>query len=219
MDISIFKRKEMLMDIYVFDNSGRNLPERFGTYCYELLIGKTLTEAHNNISGHPLALITFTHIANVDFIVPTEEDKQILKGIFTEMLYNFNITVSDNSIWYSKKAKNNIIISDSVFSNKNDLESFLHLYINAISNKGKEEKKREMYIIENKRSGNIILKTPDFELAKKTCDKNPCCVIHTRDGKHVYNSAYGKVDIPYTPKGKLIELKAMVKDNFAHFKI
>ena len=52
-----------------------------------------------------------------------------------------------------------------------------------------------MYIVQNTRNSEVLIKTPNKEEAISVCDRHPCCVIKTRDGTIIYTSRYGRTSL------------------------
>ena len=205
------------LKIYAYDNfTGREVPTKIGTFPVEMVLGSTVSEIHNRIQKCQLFFV-FTKIQDADFIVPHEYDKKTLEKVLDFGSYNFNIKVSDSSIWYTKKADKNMLISDTIDLDTSKLATLLSFYLKEVEQKKKEEgraKVREGYAVKNTRNSKISLITPHFDEAIRECDLNPCCVVINRAGEIVYKSSYGKVAVPKPyPKTKKMGAKVKFKVN------
>ena len=123
--------------IYMFDNNtGREIPEKINTQKVDLLLGSTVEEIHKLIIPKSSMLCIFTKIKDFDIIVPTENDANILRDFLNFGHYNYTVGVVKSSIWYSDKVSKNIIISDSVDMNKENIAFLLAVYLNFINKDG-----------------------------------------------------------------------------------
>ena len=190
--------------VYMFDNNtGIHLPEKIGVNKVNVLLGNNVSDIHKSIIKDSTLFCVFTKIKDINFIVPTEQEANILKEILKFGKYEYTVDFKQSSVWYSSNAKINIVISDNIDMTAEEISSMLSMYITKVFNDTNKNIKKYagIYIVKNTRNSKIIHSTPDYEDAKSVCDKNPCTVI-MKKGKYevLYKSKYGKVAIPYTIK-------------------
>ena len=181
--------------IFFYNNhTNLKIPKKINTFPVDVVFGDTMSEIKSHIGRCQLYCV-FTHIAEANIIVPTEQDKEIIQNILSFTKRKENVIVED-SIWYSDKAPRNIIISDTCNFLPADIDAILSMYLRKVDLIEKRSiKEIEMYIVYNTRNGEVLIKTPNKNEAVDVCDRNPCCVIKTRDDEVVYTSRYGKTSL------------------------
>lgn len=181
--------------IFFYNNhTNFDIPKKINTYPVDVIFGNTMSEVKAIINNCQLYVV-YTHLADCDIAVPTQQDKDFIQGILNFTKRKEIVAVKD-SIWYSENADRNIIISDTCDFLLADITAILTTYLHKVDEFNKKNiKPVEMYSVQNTRNGEIIIKTPNKEEAIKVCDKSPCCVIRTRDNNIVYKSRFGKVDL------------------------
>lgn len=208
--------------IYMFDNStGVDIPRNIDVYQVELLLGAIVSEIHNRITPCKLFCV-FTPISEADIIVQSESDRELMSSTLQFGKRNYTVIAKESSIWYSDKAKKNIIISNTVQLPASELASLLRLYLNEVDIKTRNDeknKKIEIYTVINTRRNVVLEKTPDLREAVLLCDKNPCCIIINREQEEIYRSAYGHKPIPYKHKNHTTRYKLRQKQDPDTFRL
>ena len=197
--------------IFAYDNNtGKDIPSKINTYPVDMLLGKSISEIHSSITPCQMFCI-FTAVDGVDFVVKTEDEKRILQSAIKFANLPYNVEAREKSIWYSDKADINIIISNSVSMGAKDMSTLLSIFLSEMKTfkkKTEVKKRNEIYYVCNIRSGTEILRTPNFDEAVRTCDKNPCCAVINREENVVYRSSFGKVAVPYNTRTHTAKFKA-----------
>jgi len=199
--------------IYAYNNNTElDLPEKIGSTVVDYLVGKSVSEIQKSISSSATMFIVFTHIESADIIVPNQDDADTIQSILSmSKLAGAKIRVNPTSIWYSKKAKKNIIISDTFKASILELSGLLLTFV--ADTIAEERKSRKMYKVKNTRNSKVILTTPIYNNAKLKCDSTPCTVILDETGTTVYVSKYGKVAIPPKKEKMSDVLRDVLKPN------
>ena len=208
----------MANSLYLYDNNtGIDIPVKFGNFEATVLLGKTLNELKDQISKKSIGFCVFTNITGVDYIVPTVSDKEYLSNILDSHLLSGNIEVKESSMWYSNNANKNIIINPS---NKDEstIRTILIGYFGIISNTQKSITAKNVteystitYSMINTRNNKILLKGTRLDLLKSVCDKSPCASIIDDKGNIVYRTKFAKATIP-TGNPKAVEGLKSIKD-------
>ena len=208
----------MANSLYLYDNNtGIDIPVKYGNFEATVLLGKTLHEVKDQIGKKSIGFCVFTNITGVDYIVPTVSDKEYLSNILDSHLLNGNIEVKESSMWYSNNANKNIIINPS---NKDEsvIRTILIGYFGIIPNiekkiisKNVTEYSAITYSVVNTRNNKILLKGTRLDLLKSVCDKSPCACIKDDKGNVVYRTKFSKTIIP-TGNPKAVEGLKTIKD-------
>lgn len=214
----------MSIKIYAFDNfTGQiNIPKKIGTFPVEVTTAATVSQLKEIIDAAQLFFVYTKLPAKYDFVVKTEEEKRILQNALNYTKHKYNVACETESIWYfDRKVDHTVIIGDNVDIHGTDLGVLLSIFLSGIRDaESYAKKKREVYIVINKRSSVELLRTPLFDEAVNLCNKNPCCVVLNRAEEVVYRSNYGKVAVPYNSKTHTARYKAEhFKNNDGIFKI
>lgn len=215
----------MSIKIYAFDNfTGQiNIPKKVGTFPVEVTTAATISQIKDTIDKAQLFFVFTKLPSKYDFVVKTEDEKRILQNALNYTKHNkYTVSCEPESIWYlDKKVDHTVIISSDVDIHGTDLGVLLSIFLSGIRDaESYAKKKREVYIVINKRSSVELLRTPLFDEAVLLCNKNPCCVVLNRAEEVVYRSNYGKVAIPYNSKTHTAKYKAEhFKQNNGIFKI
>ena len=208
----------MANSLYLYDNNtGIDIPVKYGNFEATVLLGKTLHEVKDQIGKKSIGFCVFTNITGVDYIVPTVSDKEYLSNILDSHLLNGNIEVKESSMWYSNNANKNIIINPS---NKDEsvIRTILIGYFGIIPNiekkiisKNVTEYSTITYSVVNTRNNKILLKGTRLDLLKSVCDKSPCTCIKDDKGNIIYKTKFSKAAIP-TGNPKAVEGLKTIKD-------
>ena len=208
----------MANSLYLYDNNtGIDIPVKYGNFEATVLLGKTLHEVKDQIGKKSIGFCVFTNITGVDYIVPTVSDKEYLSNILDSHLLNGNIEVKESSMWYSNNANKNIIINPS---NKDEsvIRTILIGYFGIIPNiekkiisKNVTEYSTITYSVVNTRNNKILLKGTRLDLLKSVCDKSPCACIKDDKGNIIYKTKFSKAAIP-TGNPKAVEGLKTIKD-------
>ena len=186
--------------IYMFDNNtGVEIPIKIGTTPVEILLGGTVSEVLNKIEKNSIMFCVFTKLKDIDIAVPSLEDKTVLEALSSFGKKDFKIEVRKQSQWYSNRVWKNIVISEDIGLDYSELQTFLNLYLTScidFRKRSEKNKRSEMYVVKNSRTGEEIFRTPEYNSAKNTCDKNPCNAIYDREGNLLYKSTFGRINIP-----------------------
>jgi hypothetical protein len=198
--------------IYIFDNNtGVDLPNKVDVYPVEILLGSNVSEIKGSVPSSAKIFCVFTHLKDCDFVVSNAEDANRLKDILDFGKLDYTIGVKPTSMWYSS-AKINLIISDSVNINQNQIAMIISSMIGITNIDGTINKTtiaKEMYLIFNIRNSKVLFRTPKYTEAVKICDQNPCCVIKQKsNGEIIYKSMYGRVSIPTKSETQISKYKA-----------
>lgn len=171
------------------------LPNKIDVYPVSNLLGDTVEDIKSKIKSCDLFCV-FTHIQDADIVVPTDEDKDIIQMILNRSGRKEVVDTRKNSIWYSDNSEKNIIISDTCNFLAADINSILYNFLRMTDALNQRNiKPVEMYIVQNTRNSEVLIKTPNKEEAISVCDRHPCCVIKTRDGTIIYTSRYGRTSL------------------------
>lgn len=215
----------MSIKIYAFDNyTGQiNIPKKVGTFLVDVATAGTVTQLRDSIDNAQL-LFVYTKLPDkYDFVVRTEDEKRILQNSVNYTKNKYNVACEPESIWYfDKKVEHTVLINSSVTLKGTDLGVLLSIFLSGMRDAESyaKKKKREVYIVINKRSSVELLRTPLFDEAVALCNKNPCCVVLNRAEEVVYRSNYGKVAVPYNSKTHTARYKAEhFRQNNGIFKI
>ena len=181
--------------IFFYNNhTNFDIPKKINTYPVDVIFGNTMSEVKARINNCQLYVV-YTHLADCDIAVPTQQDKDFIQGILNFTKRKEIVAVKD-SIWYSENADRNIIISDTCDFLLADITAILTTYLHKVDEFNKKNiKPVEMYIVQNTRNSEVLIKTPNKEEAISVCDRHPCCVIKTRDGTIIYTSRYGRTSL------------------------
>lgn len=210
----------MANNLYIYDNNtGIDIPVKFGRYEATVLLGKTLNEVKDQISKNAIGFCVFSNNPDdIDFIVPTTHDKDFLSEILDSHLISGSIEVRESSMWYSETAKKNIIINPTG-KDISSIRSILIGYFGILPNieesiKPKNVTKYEPtgYAIVNTRNNKVLLKGTRLDLLKGICDKSPCCCIKDNNGNIVYRTRFAKATIP-TGNPKSVESLKKTKES------
>ena len=201
----------MTNKIYFYNhNTSVNIPEKIDDkFPISILTGDSINKVLNQISDKAAIFCVYTNSIKYDFVVPSETEAAIVEKMLKTVGYDtesIQINVAAKSMWYSPKAKKNIIISGAIpFDNK--LESFFLLYLDLLNKSLEEDNKirvrtvkyvnsNSMFYIMNTRNKKILMKTPNIEDAKRVCNENPCCVVKNNKGEVVHRSMFSRVTVP-----------------------
>ena len=180
-----------------FYNNYTNLdtPNKIDVYPVSNLLGDTVEDIKSKIKSCDLFCV-FTHVQDADIVVPTDEDKDIIQIILNRTGRKEVVDTRKDSIWYSSNSEKNIIISDTCDFLAADINSILYNFLKMTDALNQRNiKPVEMYIVQNTRNGEVLIKTPNKEEAVSVCDRHPCCVIKTRDDTIIYTSRYGRTSL------------------------
>lgn len=183
--------------IYFYNNyTNLSLPEKVDVYPVNNLLGDTVEDIKNKVSPNTDLFCVFTHIQDADIVVPNDEDKDIIQMILNRSGRKEVVDTRTESVWYCDKAEKTIIFSDTCKFLAGDINSILYNFLRMTDALNQRNiKPVEMYIVQNTRNSEVLIKTPNKEEAISVCDKHPCCVIKTRDGTTIYTSRYGRTSL------------------------
>lgn len=201
--------------IYFYNNyTSLDIPEKIDVYPTTVILGDTIDNIKSKMAECQLFCV-LTHLNDADIVVQSESDKEILQSILNRASRKEKIVVKKDSIWYYNKAVKNIIISDTCKYQSGDINVILYNYLRSVSNLTNKIKPVEMYIVQNTRNSEILIKTPNMNEAQDVCDRHPCCVVKTRDDTIVYTTRFGKTSL----KSSLRRSKAKNSKSNGIFKI
>lgn len=199
--------------IYYYDTTKKyNLPKMISNHVIDDLIGDSLSDMIENIEDRSLGLIVIgntTNLNDADFVVKNEADKERLEKLL-ENVNKYTITVyPTNSGWFTNKCDSVVIISNKLDLSISELEGFIKGFfeIQGDGSSNRETVLRDVVIVNNKigryyvcniRDSSNMMSCPNLDYAKSLCDTNPSCVVKDGDGKIIYKSRYGKVNISQT---------------------
>lgn len=202
----------MSINIYAFDNyTGRiNIPKKVGTYVVDIITAGTITQIQELIKASQLFFVFTKLPEGVDFIVKTEDERRVLQSGINFTKRKYTVKAEPESVWYlDKKVDHTVLIGETVTLGATDLGVLLSIFLAGVkTTEESEKKKKEIYIVCNRRNGKELLRTPQFDEAVNLCNKNPCCIVLNRAEEVVYTSNYGKVAIPYNSKTHTARYKA-----------
>jgi hypothetical protein len=205
--------------IYFYNNyTNLPLPEKIDVYPVSNLLGDTIEDIKSKINPNTNLFCVFTHIQDADIVVPNDEDKDIIQMILNRSGRKEVVETKTESIWYCDKVEKTIIFSDTCKFLAADINSILYNFLKMTDVLNQRNiKPVEMYIVQNTRNSEVLIKTPNKEEAISVCDKNPCCVIKTRDETIIYRSRYGRTSL--TSSIRRAKAKQSQSNGVFHIKI